>query len=105
MYNATVDLGTGNFFSLDITDDDADCTVTFANGVAGGIYVLEVIAAGATGNNIVLADTTYQTETEEAVCNAAGGTADADGDTVSLVLLARAADGVQFLSCAVNDIA
>src|SRR3989344_3833353 len=53
---AVLDLSTGNFFTLDMAGV-ADCTITFAGGLAGGIYVIELEWSGA--NAFLLADTPY----------------------------------------------
>ena len=98
----TLDLSTGNFFSVDMVDNTA-CVVTFASGKVGGIYVLEVInGGGTTGDFPTFASTTNQAVTPKAVCNAGGGTSDALADKATILLMARTASDVQILSCASN---
>ena len=98
----TLDLSTGNFFSVDMVDNTA-CVVTFASGKVGGIYVLEVInGGGVTGDFPTFASTTNQAVTPKAVCNAGGGTSDALADKATILLMARTASDVQILSCASN---
>ncbi|OGF78043.1 hypothetical protein A3A15_03545 [Candidatus Giovannonibacteria bacterium RIFCSPLOWO2_01_FULL_43_60] len=98
----TATLTTGNFFSVDMGDNTA-CVVTFAGGVAGNIYILEVInGGGTTGDFPTFAATTHQAVTPKAVCNAGGGTSDALADKATMLLLARSATEMQILSCASN---
>ena len=76
----------------------AYCTITFAGGLAGGIYVIELEWSGA--NAFLLADTTYQNVTAATLC---GATLDENGDKATITVLARTATAVQAIGECVRN--
>ena len=99
----TIDLSLGNFHTTDMSGA-ADCTITFSNGAAGELHLIQLEYSGT--NNFILADVTQQSEVIEDVCaSATAGEPDADGDKVTLLVRATAADVVMIVSCAANILA
>jgi hypothetical protein len=92
--NAVAALNTGNFFTIDMSEGDADCAVTFTGGTAGGIYILNLISGGAF--EFTLAGTTTDSDI---FCDAAFG---ANNDSAFVTVRAINATTVNVVSCSLN---
>ncbi|MBH41841.1 MAG: hypothetical protein CL685_03940 [Candidatus Magasanikbacteria bacterium] len=94
---ATIDLSLGNYHELDM-DNTENCTITFSNGSAGEIHLLELEWSGT--HDFILNDVTAQEVTIKELCDASGKVPDDNGDLATLMIRARSASQIQIISCA-----
>ncbi len=96
----SMNLSQGNFFGL-YGDNNGNCTLSFSNGVVGGIYYIQLQWAGAF--DFILAQNGGLTRTIKQICEGTGATPDDDGDVAHLVVRAFTSNTVGIISCVVNQ--